>query len=102
MRPTASNRLLQRLAAVWLLAMATLAVGATDAAAVPSFAAQTGMPCQSCHIGGFGPQLTPVGREFKLQGYTLRTNDKSIPLSVMAVASYLQTAKAQNPPPAPG
>jgi hypothetical protein len=101
-RLAASKRILQRLAAAWLLAMTTLAFSATNASAVPSFAAQTGMPCQSCHVGGFGPQLTPVGREFKLQGYTLRTNDKSLPFSVMAVASYLQTAKAQNPPPAPG
>jgi hypothetical protein len=101
MRPAASKRALQRLAAVWLLATATLAVSATDAAAVPSFAAQTGEPCQACHVGGFGPQLTPVGREFKLQGYTLRTNDKSIPLSIMTVASYLNTAKPQNPPPTP-
>ena len=42
------------------------------------------------------------GREFKLQGYTLRTNDKSIPLSAMVVASYLHTQKPQNPPPTPG
>ena len=59
------------------------------------------MACQSCHVGGFGPQLTPFGREFKLQGYTLRTNDKAIPLSAMIVASYLRTQKAQNPPPTP-
>ncbi len=91
----------QRCVALWLLAMAALAVSATNAAAVPAFAAQTGMPCQSCHIGGFGPQLTPFGREFKLQGYTLRTNDKSIPLSAMVVASYLRTQKAQIPPPTP-
>src|SRR5580704_11206396 len=92
----------RRLAAVCALAVALIALTATKAEAVPAFGAQTGEPCQACHIGGFGPQLTPLGREFKLQGYTLRTNDKSIPLSIMAVASYLQTAKAQNPPPAPG
>jgi hypothetical protein len=101
MRPAAPKHALQRLAALWLLAMAGLAVSATNAAAVPAFAAQTGEPCQACHVGGFGPQLTPFGREFKLQGYTLRTNDKSIPLSAMVVASYLRTEKAQNPPPAP-
>ena len=38
--------------------------------AVPAFAAQTGQPCTACHIGGFGPQLTPFGRAFKIGGYT--------------------------------
>jgi len=28
--------------------------------AVPSFAAQTGQPCTACHVGAFGPQLTPL------------------------------------------
>jgi len=92
----------RKLAVVCALAMALVALTATRAGAVPAFGAQTGEPCQACHVGGFGPQLTPLGREFKLQGYTLRTNDKSIPLSVMAVASYLQTQKPQNPPPGPG
>jgi hypothetical protein len=38
-------------------------------AGVPSFAARTGQPCSACHIGGFGPQLTPLRRAFKI-GYT--------------------------------
>jgi hypothetical protein len=42
-----------------------------QAKAVPSFAAQTGQPCQTCHIGALGPQLTPYGRNFKIKGYTL-------------------------------
>jgi len=40
---------------------------------VPAFAAQTGLACQACHVGGFGPQLTPFGRQFKINGYTQRT-----------------------------
>lgn len=68
------------------------------AAAVPAFADQTGQSCKSCHVGAFGPQLTPFGREFKLRGYTLRTKS-SIPLSAMAVASYVATNKAQDEPP---
>ena len=40
--------------------------------AVPAFAQQTGQPCTTCHIGSFGPQLTPFGRAFKIGGYTLR------------------------------
>jgi hypothetical protein len=69
------------------------------ASAVPSFADQTGLPCQSCHVGGFGPQLTPFGRNFKLNGYTLRANKKAIPLAAMAIASFTHTKKDQATPP---
>lgn len=82
------------------LALGLLA--ASPAAAVPAFAVQTGAPCESCHVGGFGPQLTPFGREFKLGGYTLRSNKWNVPLSAMLMGSYVQTKKDQNPPPAPG
>jgi hypothetical protein len=41
------------------------------AEAVPSFAGQTGAPCAACHVEGFGPQLTPFGMSFKVNGYTL-------------------------------
>ena len=92
----------QNLAVVGFLTGLVLILPATPAGAVPAFAAQTGQPCQACHVGGFGPQLTPVGRNFKLRGYTQRTTSFSVPLSAMAVASYLRTDKAQDPPPAPG
>src|SRR5471030_1504672 len=98
---TTHSTTVRRLLAAGALGLAMFGLTATRAAAVPAFAVQTGMACQSCHVGGFGPQLTPFGREFKLQGYTLRTNDKAIPLSAMVVASYLRTQKAQNPPPTP-
>jgi hypothetical protein len=68
------------------------------ARAVPAFAEQTGQPCKACHVGGFGPELTPFGREFKLGGYTLRTH-AAIPLSAMAIASWTHTKKDQDPPP---
>ena len=74
---------------------------AMPAAAVPSFAAQTGRPCEACHVGGLGPQLTPFGREFKLHGYTARTVSFNVPLAAFAVVSYVHTAKAQDPPPSP-
>lgn len=38
-----------------------------EAQALPAFAAQTGEACSACHIGF--PQLTPYGRQFKLEGY---------------------------------
>jgi hypothetical protein len=87
----------QRLVAATLVASSLLA---TRAAAVPAFAVQTGQPCVGCHVGGFGPQLTPFGREFKLGGYTLRTKSFNVPLSAMAVASYINTQKGQPSPPA--
>lgn len=69
------------------------------AAAVPAFADQTGQACASCHVGGYGPQLTPFGRQFKITGYTLRTKPFNVPLSAMAVASYVHTKRAQEEPP---
>src|ERR1043165_9998588 len=74
---------------VWLAGVSLIAAGALMsprvAQAVPVFAQQTGQPCKSCHVGGFGPELTPFGREFKLGGYTLRTH-ASIPIAAMAIA----------------
>lgn len=69
------------------------------ARAVPAFAQQTGLACSACHVGGFGPQLTPFGREFKLNGYTLRAQ-ASVPVSLMAIASLTHTRQDQIPPPA--
>ncbi len=76
--------------------------------AVPSFARQTGMACAACHT--VFPELTPFGREFKLNGYVL-DNIKQIkgittenretlalnsvpPISVMLQLSYTHTGKA--------
>ncbi|GAA4281036.1 cytochrome c [Gaetbulibacter aestuarii] len=42
---------------------------------IPSYARQTGLACSACHT--VFPQLTALGREFKLNGYTL-TNTKTI------------------------
>src|SRR5215471_14655127 len=47
---------------------------AAPAHAVPSFARQTGFECVSCHLSW--PELTSVGREFKLGGYTLMKEAK--------------------------
>jgi hypothetical protein len=91
--------ILGKLGVVGTLALAWLGLSAGSAGAVPAFAVQTGEACQNCHVGGFGPQLTPFGREFKLNGYTLRTAKFNVPLSAMVVASYLHTQKDQTPPP---
>jgi hypothetical protein len=49
------------------LGLTVLTVG-PDAWGVASFARQTGLPCSSCHTTL--PELTPLGRLFKLNGYT--------------------------------
>lgn len=95
--PAAARR--QELLLPLTISVTVLALVASPAHAVPAFAIQTSQPCQACHVGGFGPALTPFGREFKLNGYTLRTNASNLPLSAMAVASYTHTRADQNPPP---
>jgi hypothetical protein len=83
-----------------LLAVAALALIALPARAVPAYAVKTGQPCTACHVGGFGPQLTPFGRAFKLSGYTIDAGNDAFPVSAMAMASYLHTATDQASPPA--
>jgi hypothetical protein len=54
------------------LALVLLAAVLTPTAhAVPSYSRQTGLPCASCHFAP--PELTPFGRQFKLEGYTFTT-----------------------------
>lgn len=77
--------------------------------AVPSFARQTGMACNNCHI--VFPELTSFGRTFKASGYTLsqikaiksvggehpvnlELND-IFPFSVMFQAALTSTSKKQ-------
>lgn len=81
-----------------LVAVGAATVTTSPARAVPAFAEQTGQACAACHVGGFGPQLTPFGRAFKLGGYTLRVKN-NIPISAMAVASVTSTKRPQVPPP---
>jgi hypothetical protein len=88
-------------AVLFMVALALVGLTATRAAAVPAYAVQTGQPCSGCHVGGFGPQLTPFGRAFKMGGYTLRADSFNLPVSAMVVASYLNTQKAQPSAPAP-
>ncbi len=68
-----------------------------QADAVPAFAAQTGQPCTACHIGGFGPQLTPFGRAFKINGYTQSGGqgwEAHMPLSGMLQGSFSHYGKS--------
>ena len=93
------RRILTTLAAAFV---ALAAFGAGPARAVPSFSEQTGQPCTTCHVGGFGPQLTPFGRAFKIGGYTQSGGDgwaSKIPLSAMVQSSFTSTQQGQSPPP---
>ena len=76
-------------------------------AAIPSFSRQTGLACSACHTSF--PRLTPFGRLFKLNGYTLAglqtvtagvdgdrpslKLDLIPPVSAMVVSSFTQVAK---------
>ena len=66
------------------LALLLLLGISTEAQAVPSFARQTGENCVACHTSF--PELTPFGREFKLNGYTLG-EAKWFPFSGMGMIS---------------
>jgi len=84
-----------------LSAMIGALLSTQPANALPAFAEQTGLRCQACHIGGLGPQLTAFGRNFKTNGFTMRAgNQFTLPVSAMAVASFVNTAKDQPAPPA--
>jgi hypothetical protein len=78
----------------------TLGAASQPAHALPSFARQTGQECVACHVGGFGPQLTPYGIRFKLGGYSdTDGKDGHIPLSAMLRGSWTHTSKGQADPP---
>ena len=83
-------------AAVSLLA--ALLLFASSAQAIPAFNRQTGQNCVACHAGGQFPDLTAYGRLFKLTGYTI--GERSMPLAVMAVASYNKTSSTSSADPA--
>jgi hypothetical protein len=77
-----------------VVATVTLFLTSLQARALPNFAAQTGQPCTACHIGGYGPQLTPLGRAFKIGGYTQRGGEgwqSYMPLSAMVLSSFNHT-----------
>ncbi|MGB8523212.1 MAG: hypothetical protein WCD43_09610 [Candidatus Acidiferrales bacterium] len=86
-----------------------IVISEPNAHAVPSYSRQTGMPCATCHYAP--PELTPFGRKFKLDGYTLATkatikDDKkdhnsglqlleAFPISVLFDTSFNSTKSPQ-------
>src|SRR5579871_589550 len=82
-----------------------LPVATRPAQALPSYAAQTGQACAACHVGSFGPQLTPLGRAFKIGGYTQSGGEgwrAQIPFSGMGLGSFTHTDTPQPAPPTGG
>jgi hypothetical protein len=63
------QRKLRGLVAVLAMASGGLLLAPGSAQAVPSFARQTGFACEACHT--VFPELTPFGRRFKLNAYTI-------------------------------
>lgn len=93
--------------AVTVMAM----LGNSRAMAITSFARQTGLPCSSCHT--IPPELTPFGRAFKLNGYTLTGmsqikakpshHQSGLELNrFMPIAAFIQFAYAGTNKPQPG
>ena len=90
------------------IAAGALLLAPGSAQAVPSFARQTGFACEACHT--VFPELTPYGRRFKLNGYTVDnlpqvsgmtpSKEESLvlnqlpPLSFMFQTSYTKTKGA--------
>ncbi|RUP25982.1 MAG: cytochrome C [Curvibacter sp.] len=66
---------------------------AVPAQAVPAFARQTGENCVACHTAF--PELTPFGREFKLNGYTWGER-QALPLALMMQGSLTQMAQSKD------
>lgn len=84
-----------------LLILLALFLQSAELSAMPSFTRQTGMPCTACHVQAFGPSLTPVGRNFKLTGYTMAADKKAkfVPLSAMVQGSLTHTQRGQGDAP---
>jgi hypothetical protein len=65
-----------------------------DAQAVPSFARQTGMSCNSCHT--IWPELTPFGRTFKMGGFTFSSASEKEPYRAPVAAMFQASATFLN------
>ncbi len=67
------------------------------AAALPSYARQTGAPCTQCHTTAFGPGLTPFGQDFKANGYVWNDGKSKLPpLAAMVISSFSNTQAGQD------
>jgi len=66
--------------------LAIAAIGLTAGARPPCRPSRCRRPaCNACHVGGFGPAHA-FGRDFKMGGYTTRTDSFNLPVSAMFIA----------------
>ncbi len=72
--------------AVFLLALAFYSP--RDASAIPAFARQTGMACNTCHYQHF-PELNSFGRSFKAGGFTMVGGQSLIEGDLLSIPSAL-------------
>ncbi len=101
------RRIGRKISLMVVLAGAVMMLSSSNAYCIPSYARQTGLACSSCHYNF--PQLTPFGRLFKLNGYTMvgsptlvAAHDESkdmqilssFPLSAMVMTSFSDVSKA--------
>ena len=85
----------------WLLVAGSLGFALPDCVAVPSFARQMNMECIACHTEF--PILTAFGRQFKLSGYSLSTDQTELPpVAIMVMPSFTHTRAGQDGGAAPG
>jgi hypothetical protein len=88
------------LAFIGLVAGFAFIAATPQANAVPSFAQQTGQPCEACHVGAFGPQLKPYGRDFKLFGYVNGDGRNTLPpIALVVLTSFNHTQAPEDPAP---
>jgi hypothetical protein len=93
---TGSKMLWHGLAVLLLIACTNVAH------AIPVYARQTGSACADCHAGAYGgggngPNLTPYGMRFKLNGYTETDgNGFKIPLGGQLTGTHNAPARGQS------
>ncbi len=75
--------------AVFLLTLALYAP--REASAVPAFARQTGMACNTCHFQHY-PSLNAFGRTFKAGGYTMIGGQSMIEGDMLSIPSVLNAS----------
>jgi hypothetical protein len=80
--------------ALLFILVGCLAGVAPPAEAVPSFGRLTGLPCSACHSNF--PQLTPLGRQFKMQGYEFGGGTPTIgQFALETISSFTHTDAGQ-------
>jgi hypothetical protein len=91
------NRRSRKIVLILLVMGTAIFFSARDCHAVPSFARQIGLTCNSCHT--IYPELTPYGRHFKIMGYAMSKSDKPYefppPVTAVAKVSFTRTDRAQ-------